>query len=199
VAIETLGEIKAIYPNKKVTAIYTSNDLYQFAGESARARRVAAGWFDNWGLEHVPNERVVAVKYRGTKGYALGLTSGRIFKADFVLFCTGVTANSEFMRDHFAETLTPSGFINVDEKLLVDKTKYIFAFGDVINFVPLPHIEKLGSRCQEQLFVLIKNLNKAIKGDMETLETYKPWQKMPARSVSVGFENTLMIAWVRIS
>jgi NADH dehydrogenase FAD-containing subunit len=197
VAIELTAEIKTAHPNKKVTIIHSNDDLFQFAGKSTRARKHLNSLFEKWQVNTLNNERVVAVKNLGTSGYAVATNTDKVVQGDHVILCTGVKPNSEFMKQEYADTLTADGLINVDDKLRVDPQNNIFAFGDVINFMPQP-VEKMAFRAREQSPIVSKNVALAVKGKTNALESYKPVPKTPVALASLGYDDGVMVVGVRL-
>jgi pyruvate/2-oxoglutarate dehydrogenase complex dihydrolipoamide dehydrogenase (E3) component len=192
-----IAEIKTIHPTKKVTVVHPTNDFFWFANKSGRARKHLNGLFKEWEIEEHAQERVVAIKQLGTSGYAVATESGKVLQADHVLVCIGIKPNSEYMREHYASTLTPNGYINVDEKLRVDPANNIFAFGDVIHFTPLP-VEKMAFRAREQSGAAIANISKAVKGKTDSLESYKPDAKPFGSLPTLGYNDAILVVGVRL-
>jgi hypothetical protein len=130
VGVETAADILARYPDKEVSLIQSGYQLMENV-KSSRARRNAFEWLVKRGAKIYFDDTIMAWRSAGSR-YAVQLQSGEMLEAEKIIVCTGYTYNSDFMKVHFAGSLSAAGEIQVDRNLRVINTPgRMFAIGDV--------------------------------------------------------------------
>eukprot|EP01105_Mastigella_eilhardi_P009541 TRINITY_DN2250_c0_g1_i1.p1 TRINITY_DN2250_c0_g1~~TRINITY_DN2250_c0_g1_i1.p1 ORF type:complete len:379 (-),score=55.02 TRINITY_DN2250_c0_g1_i1:99-1079(-) len=77
-----------------------------------------------------------------------------IVEFDTLFMCTGGVPNTQFMRQHFAERLTPQGILKVNTFAQLEGHCNIFVVGDVGDFAE----EKMAARALAHAKVAVKNI-----------------------------------------
>eukprot|EP01122_Echinamoeba_exundans_P011920 TRINITY_DN488_c0_g1_i1.p1 TRINITY_DN488_c0_g1~~TRINITY_DN488_c0_g1_i1.p1 ORF type:complete len:770 (-),score=139.21 TRINITY_DN488_c0_g1_i1:60-2291(-) len=132
VGVETAADILARFPDKEVSLIHSGYQLMENV-KSSRARRNAFEWLVKRGAKIYFDDTIMAWRSAGSR-YAVQLQSGDMLEAEKIIVCTGYTYNSDFMKPHFAGSLSPAGEIQVDKNLRVINTPgRMFAIGDVAD------------------------------------------------------------------
>ncbi|KAF8649402.1 hypothetical protein AX16_005843 [Volvariella volvacea WC 439] len=130
VGIEYAGEIKEIWPNKRVTIVHGDKELlnptYPDKWRKDVHRRVAER-----GVNLVLGEYVDDFS---THNGALRTRSGKTIPADLVVPARGPRPNTAFIATLGNDVLTPQGFVKVKPTLQLASHPRIFAAGDVIDW-----------------------------------------------------------------
>ncbi|THH28006.1 hypothetical protein EUX98_g6183 [Antrodiella citrinella] len=152
VGIETAGEIRDAFPNKKVTIVHGSdsllNDTYP-----PKFRKFMTNKVLDKGINVILGDRVESFPEEGTVG--LTTSNGKsIPDADLVIPTFGARPNTGFISTLGSDVLTKDGYVHVDATLSIPKHEGIFAFGDIIDW---PEQKQLG-KAPGQVAVVLANL-----------------------------------------
>jgi apoptosis-inducing factor 2 len=175
VGLELAGEIKAVWPAKRVTLLDAADDIL---GERFRAdlkaelRRQLAGL----GVELLlssPLAGLPPVPPGTLASFEIRTQQGTVVQADLWFQCFGVTPASDYLAGSLAAARDAAGFISVNEHLQVSGQERVFAVGDVSD---ADH--KMGGAAGRQAQVVADNIRALIAG--QELASY---QALPASIV----------------
>jgi NADH dehydrogenase FAD-containing subunit len=150
VGVELAAEIIEHCPNKEVTLVHSKEHLMQRS--TGRAIRYAESYFVKNGVRLLLGQKVVA-----HEGCFFATDNGQIIEADLAFICTGNVANTDFMKQScFADKLSASGLLQVNDFLQLNGYRNIFVAGDITD-IPQEE-EKLCQTAGAEVAVVIKNL-----------------------------------------
>ncbi len=172
VGVELASEVCTRYPDKEITLIHAHEKLMERV--SKKASDYAQDFLKEHDVKILYNERVE--KYEN--GYYFTNKKNKI-KANLAFSCTGITPNSEFLKDSEI-IIDKKGFIVVNENLQTSLPN-IFAAGDVTNI----NEEKTAQNAIRQSHVVIKN----IKNMEKEKEMEKYISKKTPLVISLGKTN----------
>jgi len=150
VGVEMAAEIVSHFQGKEVTLINSQSTV--ISRFPKKAVRYVEDFLKSRGVNIICNERIV-----GHKNQVFITDQGREFAADLAFLCTGIQANSGFMRDNFADCITPAGYIRTNDSLqLQGDIVYpnIFVAGDVADVKE----EKLAQTAEKMAAVVANNI-----------------------------------------
>lgn len=155
VGVELSAEIIEHCPDKEVTLVHSNEHLMQRS--TGRAIQYAETYFMKNGVRLLLGQKVVA-----HKGCFFATNKGQIIEADLAFICTGNVANTDFMRQScFADKLSASGLLQVNDYLQLNGYRNIFVAGDITD-IPQEE-EKLCQTAGAEVAVVIKNLERSLK------------------------------------
>mmetsp|Transcript_10638 Transcript_10638/g.35202 ORF Transcript_10638/g.35202 Transcript_10638/m.35202 type:complete len:465 (+) Transcript_10638:2-1396(+) len=169
--LEAATEIAEAYPKCHVTLVFSSPRV--MPGPQWKDKFVAkfetqlAKLFPN--IELVSDDRVdptaeSAAKFEAPESGSVTTKKGRELKADLVFWCIGGRVNSSAYEETFA---TEKNFLKVDDTLLVQGTKNVFACGDCAATTAAKTVMK----AEEQAKIVVENIKKLAAG--KALVPYK--------------------------
>eukprot|EP01103_Thecamoeba_quadrilineata_P000034 TRINITY_DN10020_c0_g1_i1.p1 TRINITY_DN10020_c0_g1~~TRINITY_DN10020_c0_g1_i1.p1 ORF type:complete len:378 (-),score=79.88 TRINITY_DN10020_c0_g1_i1:52-1185(-) len=191
--VELAGELAAVFPQKVIHLLSSTNTLMERSLPNAHVR-VAAHFGKNYPnltlhlgemYSHVeePTEEDAStfsdLLKENTK--ILVGASGLRLAADLVYFCHGLIPNSEIFSssdDEFRSCLDQRNYVLVNENLQIEGFENVFAMGDVTAI----REEKLAQAAQQHAFLIAKNVKRLAKG--KPLLAYK--SKRNVMIVSMG-------------
>jgi len=150
VGVEMAAEIVSHFQGKEVTLINSQSTV--ISRFPKKAVRYVEDFLKSRGVNIICNERVV-----GHKNQVFVTDLGRDLQADLAFLCTGIQANSGFMRDNFSDCITPAGYIRTNDFLqLQGDVVYpnIFVAGDVADVKE----EKLAQTAEKMAAVVANNI-----------------------------------------
>lgn len=170
VGLELAGEIKAAWPDKRVTIVDPSDDILSgnFVEEfRAEVRRQ---------LDELGIELILGTSLREdpptdpgeAKTFTAVTRTGREIEADVWFRCYGVVPSASYLAGDLAAHRQPNGHVRVSPELRLPGSETIFALGDV-TAVPEP---KLAAAAGAHAEVVAANIRSLIAGD-GTLRTYE--------------------------
>ncbi|OJA19575.1 NADH dehydrogenase FAD-containing subunit [Rhizopogon vesiculosus] len=141
VGIELAGEVKDIYPTKKITIVHGGDELlnntYNKSLRKGMQKRLAARGVEfmfNEYIDDIPEAGVVGVTTRSGK---------RIGDADLVVSARGGRPNSDYVSSLGEDALNGHGYVKVQPTLQLLNYPSIFALGDVIEWTEQKQVAKL--------------------------------------------------------
>ncbi|MFE2266934.1 NAD(P)/FAD-dependent oxidoreductase [Streptomyces griseosporeus] len=170
VGLELAGEIKEIWPDKKVTIVDPATEL--LPGFKPEVVEDLRGQLDALGVEVRLGTGLTAQP--GTEAGVAGsftvtTTDGDEITADVWYRAYGTTVNSGYLSDGKLTTLTPAGQVEVTEKLNVKGYDHVYAIGDLTDLAE----NKMAGFAMQHAEVVAKNIIAQIKGE-EPTATYQP-------------------------
>ncbi|MCE6998996.1 FAD-dependent oxidoreductase [Saccharothrix sp. S26] len=169
VGLELSGEIKAVWPDKRVTVVDPAERLVP--GFEPDLREALHRQLDELGVrvrlgtaltEQPPTEPARA----GT--FTVGTTGGPI-TADIWFRCHGVRVNGGFLDDALSAAVTPQGRVRVTESLTVEGFEHVHAVGDITDLAEA----KMAGYAMQHADVVAKNILARVRGERPTA-TYHP-------------------------
>ncbi|KAI0365682.1 FAD/NAD(P)-binding domain-containing protein [Pilatotrama ljubarskyi] len=156
VGIETAGEVKEEWPDKKVTLVHSDkqllNDAYPEKFRRDLERRVRAR-----GIKVLLGDRADTLP-DGVTG--LTTKSGtHIPDADLVVQAYGARPNTKFVTTLDPDVVTPYGTVRVDEHLEVPSHPGVFAAGDIIDWPE----QKQAHKAVEHVPVVVANVLRRLR------------------------------------
>jgi len=142
VGIELAGELKDLYPTKKVTIVHGGrqliNDTYNNSLRNGMETRLRAR-----GVEFMLNEYIDDIPEAGIVG-ATTRSGKRIGDADLVVSARGGRANSDYVASLGENTMNGHGYVKVQPTLQLLNHPSIFAVGDIMEWPEQKQAAKLG-------------------------------------------------------
>ncbi|MBO1418878.1 NAD(P)/FAD-dependent oxidoreductase [Streptomyces sp. FH025] len=170
VGLELAGEIKEVWPDKKVTIVDPATELLPgFEPEVVEDLRGQLAALDvevrlGTGLTAEPGTRP------GLAGsFTVTTTAGDEITADVWYRAHGTTTNTDYLADGRLTALDPQGRIPVTEKLNVRGHDHVYAVGDITDVAEA----KMAGYAMQHADVVAKNILAQINGQ-EPTEAYRP-------------------------
>ncbi|KAI0354849.1 FAD/NAD-P-binding domain-containing protein [Trametes cingulata] len=158
VGIETAGEVKDEWPEKKVTLVHSDkmllNDAYPERFRRDLERRARAR-----GIEVLLGDRVDALP-EGTVGISTK-NGTHIPDADLVVQAYGSRPNTTFVSTLDPKVVTSQGTVRVDEHLEVLGRPRVVAAGDIIDWPE----QKQAHKAVEHVPVVVANVLRRLQGE----------------------------------
>jgi NADH dehydrogenase FAD-containing subunit len=180
VGIELAGEIKAVWPDKRVTLLDAVDDVL---GDTYRAdlRAELRAQLEEIGVELMlgaPLRALPPVPATGLHPFTVTTQDDREITADMWFQCFGVHPESDYLDDELAAARGADGFVRVAPTLQVHGFDTVFAIGDVSDADA-----KMAGRAGRQAHLVATNIRKLMAGDTD-LGVYEPIP--PAIIVPIG-------------
>jgi NADH dehydrogenase FAD-containing subunit len=171
VGIELAGEIKAVWPDKRVTLVDVADDVL---GERYRPDLKAElrRQLEDLGVELLLGSPLKSDPPNGVGelgSFTVTTQSGAEVTADIWFRCYGVAPASDFLAGGLAAARRPDGFVKVTPELRVAGQDRVFALGDVSAADPNKGAGVAGRQAQ----VVAGNIRALVTGDGE-LARYEP-------------------------
>lgn len=168
VGLELAGEIKAVWPEKQITIVDSSEQL--MPGYEEELRVELHSQLEKLGIEvrlgiTLDDEPEVEP---GRAGAVKATAGGEVFEADIWFRAFGLSTNSGFLGDGLA-TLNRRGQVPVTSKLNVEGHGHVYAIGDLTNVQE----EKRASSAGQHAAVVAANIIAQINGEAPEQE-YQP-------------------------
>ena len=182
VGIELAGELKAAWPDKRVTLLDAVDDVLGDAYRPDLRAELRSQ------LEEIGVELMLAAPLRGLPSvpatelerFTVATLDGREIAADLWFQCFGVHPESDFLDDELAAARGDDGFVRVQPTLQVRGFDKVFAIGDVSDADA-----KMAGRAGRQGHLVAENVRKLMAGEHD-LAAYEPIP--PAIIVPIGPE-----------
>jgi len=169
VGVEMAGEIADKFPEKNIRLVHGAERLVDML--KPKASRIAEKELRKLGVEIIFNE--ILEQADTDKKSFISKATGNSYTADLVYICIGVSIDTEFMKSHYASSLTERGAIKVDQYLRVKGTDKLFAIGDCNDFPE----GKLGYLADKQGAFTANNVIRLLRAGEPSnvnLKRYKP-------------------------
>ncbi|MEV1115662.1 FAD-dependent oxidoreductase [Actinosynnema sp. NPDC049800] len=169
VGLELSGEIKAVWPDKRVTVVDPAERLVP--GFEPELRDELHRQLDAIGVELRLGTALTAAPptepaRAGT--FTVGTTDGEL-TADIWFRCHGARVNGGFLDDALAAARTPQGRVRVTETLNVEGYAHVYAVGDITDLDEA----KMAGYAMQHAEVVAKNIAAQVRGERPTA-TYRP-------------------------
>jgi NADH dehydrogenase FAD-containing subunit len=171
VGLELSGEIKAAWPEKKVTIVEPADDVLSghYTDELRQELRRQLGELGvnlllGTKLVHEPQSE------RGVAGTVTAVTtSGQLITADIWFRCYGIVPNSDYLSEELSPARLANGHLEVTPELRLLGQKTVFAIGDI---TAIPEAKRGGSASRHAQ-VAAANIRALIE-DRDELTIYQP-------------------------
>ncbi|KII93171.1 hypothetical protein PLICRDRAFT_26482 [Plicaturopsis crispa FD-325 SS-3] len=141
VGIEIAGEVKDLWPTKKVSIVQGDilllNKTYPEKYRTAIGHNVAKR-----GVEIIYNDYIDEFP---APGVSVKTRNGKSLDGDLIISARGITPHTEFVKSLGPDTLTGQGFIKVRPTLQLAAADDIFAAGDAIDWAEQKQAAKAGT------------------------------------------------------
>ncbi|MFF5426155.1 MULTISPECIES: NAD(P)/FAD-dependent oxidoreductase [unclassified Streptomyces] len=170
VGLELAGEIKAVWPGKRVTVVDPGTTLMPAFADGLRDDLLAQ--LDALGVE-LRLGVTLSEEPPGGPGragaFTVATSDGGEAAADIWFRCHGVRVHSDFLALELAETLTPAGHVRVDEHLRVEGQERVYAVGDITALDEA----KMAGYAMQHAEVVAANIAAQVRGELPE-STYRP-------------------------
>ncbi|KAA2253812.1 FAD-dependent oxidoreductase [Solihabitans fulvus] len=169
VGLELSGEIKAVWPDKRVTILDPAEQLVP--GFAPELREDLRRQLDALGVELRLGASLTA-EPPTEPGRAAPFTvdtTGGALSADIWFRCHGVTVNGDYLADGLVTIRTPQGQVRVTETLTVEGHEHIYALGDITDLDEA----KMAGYAMQHAEVVASNILASVRGDQPTA-SYRP-------------------------
>ncbi|WP_406403482.1 NAD(P)/FAD-dependent oxidoreductase [Streptomyces uncialis] len=169
VGLELAGEIKAVWPDKRVTVVDPGEQLVPGFGSGMRAelrRQLGA-----LGVELRLGTTLTTRPPTGpglARSFTVG-TSGGELQADIWFRCHGVRIDTGYLGPALAGARTSRGLIRVTESLRVDGHRHVHAIGDITDLAEA----KMAAHAVRHADVVARNILSQLRGE-EPSAVYRP-------------------------
>jgi len=160
IGTELAGEFATRIPEKKVIIVHQYNRLLE--RNSPWISLYARKFLDQRGIEIIFGEKVVD----HTNGI-FTTNKDRVIKADFCIWCTGISYNPFFMKGFEESIFTKKNALTVNQYLQLKDHPNIFVGGDLTGVDE----EKTAAHANNHASVIAENINRIIK--QKSLVSYK--------------------------
>lgn len=170
VGLELAGEIKEVWPHKRVTIVDPADQL--LPGFAPDLRDDLRRQLDERDIEVRLGTRLAAspAAEAGRAGtFTVATTGGAALTADIWFRAHGVRINSGYLTDGRLTTLTAQGQVPVTETLTVQGYDHVYAIGDITDVAEA----KMAGYAMQHAEVVAKNITAQLRGEQPTA-TYQP-------------------------
>ena len=162
VGLELAGEIKDVWPDKRVVIVDRAGEL--LPGFLSEVRDELHCHLGELGIEVRLDTGLTALPTVGpgrTGRFAVATDQGEEIVADIWFQAFGVRINTGYLADGKLSALTEQGTIPVTDRLNVQGYEHVYAIGDIIAHAD----PKMASYAMVQAEVVVKNLRAQLAGD----------------------------------
>ncbi|MEW9552371.1 NAD(P)/FAD-dependent oxidoreductase [Nonomuraea sp. NPDC050783] len=161
VGLELAGEIKEVWPDKRVTIVDPGAEL--LPGFEAEVRAELARQLDGLGVEVLLGTALTApppVEPGRAGAFTVASTSGEL-AADIWFRAYGVRVDTSYLTGDLAGARTPEGYVRVTETLNVEGHEHVYAIGDI---TALPEA-KMAGNAMSHAEVVAANILAELRGE----------------------------------
>ncbi len=176
VGIELAGEIIEKFPEKNISIIQSSSSI--LPRNHKKAIDLAKNFLENKEVK-IMTEKVVDKIENGR----IITNKNEKIKCELVFLCSGISPNSDFMKEEFKKYLDEKKAIKVNKFLQVEKHDNLFAIGDVNNIKE----EKTAQSAEKQGKIVAKNIIRIENN--QRLKEYHPEKRIML--ISLGKWNAI--------
>ncbi|KAF8507661.1 FAD/NAD(P)-binding domain-containing protein [Gautieria morchelliformis] len=134
VGVELAGEIKDMWPKKKVTIVHNSSQLLNGA-YPAKYRGAVEKAVRARGIEILLDDEISSVPEDGNPvDGKVSTKKGKVLTADYVVRTWGARANTGFVASLGSDVLTNTGTVKIKPTFQLSNYANIFAAGDIIEW-----------------------------------------------------------------
>ncbi|NUT10643.1 MAG: FAD-dependent oxidoreductase [Nonomuraea sp.] len=164
VGLELAGEIKAVWPGKRVTIVDPGAEL--LPGFEAEVREELARQLDGLGVEVLLGTALDAlppVEPGRAGAFTVGSTAGEL-AADIWFRAYGVRVDTGYLAGDLEEARTPAGHVRVTETLNVEGHEHVYAIGDITDLAEA----KMAGNAMRHAEVVAENVLAQVRGERPT-------------------------------
>lgn len=195
VGLELSGEIKAVWPDTRVTVVDPAGQL--MPGFDPAMREELTAQLRELGVELRLSTRLAEEPPTGpgrAKTFTVGTTGGargaghragrsEDITADIWFRCYGVSVNSGYLADSMPSVRTPQGLVRVTERLNAVGYGHIYALGDLTDLDEA----KMAGHAMKHADVVARNILAQVRGE-EPVAVYRP-SPVPSVLLPLGPEG----------
>lgn len=174
VGVELASEITSRFKEKEITIIQADEKIMPRSSE--RSIKYAKEFLEKSKVKIIYDEKAIK-----KENNSLITNKGTKIKYDLAFLCTGIKANSEFMKKNFSKLINEKDQIKVNDFLQMEGFNNIFVAGDVSSVLE----EKLAQVARYHAQYIVKNI-KALEKNKE-LKKYS--KKKRVIVISLGKYN----------
>ncbi|MET9859433.1 FAD-dependent oxidoreductase [Streptomyces smyrnaeus] len=170
VGLELAGEIKEVWPDKRVTVVDPAAEL--LPGFQPEVVADLRGQLDARGIEvrlGTALEAPPTTNPGRAGGFTVTTTGGEELAGDIWFRAFGTRTNSDYLTDGKLTTLTPQGQVPVTEFLNVKGYEHVYAVGDITDVAEA----KMAGYAMQHAEVVAQNITAHLNGKGPT-DTYRP-------------------------
>ncbi|WP_126945842.1 FAD-dependent oxidoreductase [Xanthomonas sp. BRIP62418] len=186
IGIEVAGEIVDKYPDKQITIVEAGQRI--LASTSEAAARFAHDFLTHRGVEIITNDCLLTAdgasdQVFSTPGQAT-TQNGHMLEYDLLIWCTGGSPNTAYMRPQLETTLNEHGRVRVEPTLQVVGHDTLFALGDITDLDE----NKMAWHISGQIAPAAINIRRVLAGqrNRSKLKTYCPKTNNANMTVTLG-------------
>ncbi|MFE9854491.1 NAD(P)/FAD-dependent oxidoreductase [Streptomyces sp. NPDC005780] len=181
VGLELSGEIKAVWPDKRVTVTDPAGQLVP--GFLPEFREELHRQLDGLGVELRLGTALAEqppVEPGRVKSFTVATADGGEISADIWFRCYGGRTNGDYLADGRVAVRTPQGRVRVTEALNVEGHDHIYALGDITDVAEA----KMAGYAMKHAEVVAENVLAQVRGERPTA-TYRP-SPVPSALLPLG-------------
>ncbi|MGP3968883.1 NAD(P)/FAD-dependent oxidoreductase [Streptomyces sp. 6N223] len=170
VGLELAGEIREVWPDKRVTLVDPAERL--LAAFRPEMRQDLHRQLDELDIRLRLGTGLTAPPPTGhgrAEAFTVTTTGGEEITADIWFRAYGVRVNSGYLTDGRLTTPTPQGQVRVTETLAVDGHEHVYAIGDLTDLAEA----KMAGYAMRHAAVVARNIAAQLRGEGPTA-TYRP-------------------------
>ncbi|XP_057291756.1 ferroptosis suppressor protein 1-like [Hydractinia symbiolongicarpus] len=182
--VETVAEIKTVYPDKEVTLIHATDHLVTDKLTERSQQKLQDIMKNEFKANLLLGEKVENLNDLSETGPGTVVTNkGTSIEADVLFKFVGLKVNNDAYKDSLSSAVDEKGALKVDNCLRVEGFKNIYAIGDCTN-IDEPKLAMYAIKQGETMATSILNMD---KGKPEA--TYKPDSAPILTAFSLGPNN----------
>lgn len=150
VGVELAAEIISHFPKKEVTLVHSQSTV--ISRFPKKAVKYVEQYLKSHGVNVLCSERVV-----GHRGNVFVTDQNKELDIDLAFLCTGIQPNSVFLKENYADCITPLGYVKTNDYLQMQGDivhPNIFVSGDVADV----REEKLAQTAEKMAAVVVNNI-----------------------------------------
>ncbi|NUR84009.1 MAG: FAD-dependent oxidoreductase [Nonomuraea sp.] len=161
VGLELAGEIKAVWPDKRVTIVHPGTEL--LPGFEPEVRAELARQLAGLGVEVLAGTALTArppVEPGRAGAFTVASTAGEL-AADIWFRAYGVSVDTGYLAGDLAGARTPEGYVRVTETLNVEGHEHVYAIGDITALAE----PKMAGNAMTHAGVVAENILARLRGE----------------------------------
>ncbi|KAF8804855.1 FAD/NAD(P)-binding domain-containing protein [Phlegmacium glaucopus] len=163
VGAELAGEIRDVYPDKKITIIQRDKHLLSATYPESFRVKADKTWSQRK-IDLVLSDELVDFPAYLSASATVKTKNGVTVDADLIVATRGNRPNTAFLSSLGSDVLTPSGHVKVESSLQVKGLPGVFAAGDIIDWKEVKQVGKYGGHAS----TITSNIKNFLNGTPST-------------------------------